>query len=67
LKGERSFWFSNLTTFINIFGGANVEKQKLIALWGNEICLQNCNMQIPNDSSLVGGHSGGHGHFCKIG
>jgi hypothetical protein len=50
-----------------MFEGANVEKQKLIALWGNEICLQTCNMQIPNDSSLVRGHSGGHGHFCKSG
>jgi hypothetical protein len=50
-----------------MFGGANVEKQQLIALWGNEICFQTCNMEIPNDSSLVGGHSGGHGHFCKFG
>jgi hypothetical protein len=22
---------------------------------------------IPDDSSLVGGHSRGHGHFCKFG
>jgi hypothetical protein len=50
-----------------MFGGANAKKNKLIALWGIEICLQTCNMQIPNDSSLVGGHSDGHGHFCKFG
>jgi len=50
-----------------MFGGANAKKKELITLWGNEICLQTCNMQIPNDFCLVGGHSGGHGHFSKFG